>query len=517
MNTFQKIAALAAAILLAATSCEKTAGGAGNDAGGSTPEIPMERPQELVTPVYTAYPSGKNACVDSYLTLKFAAVPKLGTSGEIRILDASGETVDMIDVADVVPAEERPQMTSSTPFSTAMDAIGPSVTGYYRIVYYNPLTVSGNTLTIRLHSDKLEYGGEYQVEIEDGAVVADGFSGIVPGEWTFSVMPQPAKDGEVTVGSRSCDFMTVQGAVNFAGSCGQSAEMTVSVSAGTYEELLYIRGKNKLTIRGAGKDDTVIRFANSEAMTNGVGQGVTSVPSQGSPIGKTGGRSVVLVESCDMLRFEELSIINDYGDGAQAETIYFNSDDGRLIAVNCHFGSEQDTMELKGWSCFRGCSITGDVDFIWGYPKAALFEACEIRSCDAGYIVQARCRRNDRGFVFMGCDITADSGVRNGSVYLARSGGNKDYYDNVSYIKCSMSGHIAAAGWYSSPAPNPSSSNETNGWKEYGSTGADGSVLDVSSRYQAGGQLSASVYEELYRDAEAVFADCPHGTGWLAQ
>lgn len=508
---------LTATVLLAAVSCDKAGNGTGSgDSDGGGTSVPMESPDELVTDIFTAYPSGKNACIDSYLTLTFASAPQMGSSGKIRILDAAGETVDMIDVADIRPSESRPQMTGTTLFNTAMDAIGSSSTGYYRIVYYNPLTISGNTVTVRLHSDKLDYDGEYQVEIEAGAIIADGFDGIAPGEWTFSVMPRPSKDGEVTVGSRDCDFMTVQGAVIFANSCGQSYEMTVSVSAGIYEEQLYIRGKNKLTIKGSGKDETVIRFANSEMMTNGVGQGVTSVPSPGEAVGKTGGRSVVLVENCDMLRFEDLSIINTYGDGSQAETIYFNSEDGRLIAVNCHFSSEQDTIELKGWSYFSGCRITGDVDFIWGYPKAALFEACEICSYDRGYIVQARCGKGDRGFVFLDCDLTSGSGVGNGSVYLARSGGDSRYYDNVSYINCSMSEHIAAAGWYSSPVPNPSSGNVINGWKEYGSTDESGSALDVSSRFESSWQLPASFYEEYYSDAEAVFSDCPYGVSWLA-
>lgn len=504
---------IAAAAVLAAAACGK------NDDGGNghSPEPPVtERPEELVLNGFTAYPSGENACVDSYLTLKFPETPQLGTSGKIRILDAGGAEVDMIDMEDV--AAGKPQMTGQTAFNTAMDAIGTSYTGRYRIVYYDPVTVDGTTVRIKLHCGSLDYGGSYSVEIDPEVILSDSFGGVAAGEWKFSVMAGQERKSEVTVGSRDCDFMTVQGAVNFANSCGQGFDMTINVSAGFYDELLYIRTKNNLTIKGAGPGATVIRADNCEDYVNGVGSGASSVPSAGSPVGTAGGRSVVLVEGCDMLRFENLTIENVHGHGCQAEAIYFNSDDGRLIAENCRFTSEQDTVELKGWCLFRQCRITGDVDFIWGYAKAALFESCEINSCAneaGGYIVQARCAKDDRGFVFLDCDITAQTGVDDGSVWLARSGGDPKYYDNVTYVNCRMADHIAAAGWHSGKTPNPAGATAENGWKEYGSRNSFGYAADVSSRYGGSIQLSDDAFNTLYRDAASIFASCPHGTDWV--
>lgn len=521
MGHLPKSMLLAQAVLfcfLAVVSCDK-----GDPAPDTpeTPDPPMTRPTELVTDAYTAYPSGENACVDSYLTLTFDTEPLLGTSGQIRITDAEGNVADMIDMAHIAAvAETRPQISTGTVFTTAMDAVGSSASGYYRIVYYDAVTVSeaedGHAVTIRLHSDRLDYGKTYSVEIEPEALQADGFEGISGGEWTFSVMPEPAKDGEVTVGERDCDFMTVQGAINFANSCGQRTEMTISVADGIYEEPLYIRSKNNLTIKGESRDGTVIRFDNCNDYVNGVGSGVTSVPSVGSSVTRVGGRSVILVENCDMLRFENITLENSHGDGSQAEVIYFNSGSGRLIAVGCNFIGDQDTIELKGWSLFRNCIVRGDVDFIWGYPEAALFEECEIRSCPGsrGYIVQARCAGGDRGIVFLGCDLTAETGVGAGSVYLARSGGNAGEYDNVSYINCRMGAHIASSGWYSSPAPTPSAATAENGWKEYGSMDASGFAIDLSGRYAGSMVLSASDSESLYGNAAAVFSDCPHGSAW---
>ena len=505
----------AAILIVAASSCQKNIDGTEDGQDGTS----SSRPQDLVTDSYIAFPSGSNACVDSYLTMEFRSAPHLGKTGEIRILDADGDVVDLIRMEDIAALSDgKPQMTAESVFTTAMDAIGSSALGYYRIVYYEPVTVEGNTVTIRLHSDKLEFGKEYRVDITEDALTAEGFDGVSGGEWSFKVMEQPGRVSEVTVGSRDCDFMTVQGAVNFANSCGQSHEMVISVSPGVYEEQLYIRSKNHLTIRGAGKESTVIMFDNCNAYTDGVGSGVTSVPELGEAVGKAGGRSVVLVENCDMLHFRNISVENTHGHGSQAETVYFNSNDGRLIAVNCNFIGEQDTVELKGWCLFRDCSLTGDVDFIWGYARTALFESCEIRSCEnanGGYIVQARCESGDRGFVFLDCDITAESGVADGSVYLARSGGDGSCFDNVTYIGCRMGDHIADAGWYSSPAPNPSAPSGENGWKEYLSRNMSGMFLDVSSRYSGSRQISAQEYESLYKDAAAIFSDCPEGTDWV--
>ena len=69
MDTLKKTVMTAAVIVLAAVSCEKS-NGTENNVPETEPPV-MERPVELETAVYTAYPSGVNACVDSYLTLEF--------------------------------------------------------------------------------------------------------------------------------------------------------------------------------------------------------------------------------------------------------------------------------------------------------------------------------------------------------------------------------------------------------------------------------------------------------------
>ena len=174
---------------------------------------------------------------------------------------------------------------------------------------------------------------------------------------------------------------------------------------------------------------------------------------------------------------------NSFGElKGQAEVIYFNGN-GKLVVENCSLYSLQDTFLCKGQVYVHNSLIAGHCDFIWGYPKACLFEDCEIRSEAAGYIVQARVQnKTDKGFVFLNCRLTAAEGVKDGSMYLARSGGSSDYFDNVSFISCTMSPVIAASGWYTNPAPNPSSPTAGSGWKEYGSKDASGKDLNLGSR-----------------------------------
>ena len=288
ISAAQVIAAALAAMLL--NGCEKPSQDKGN-----RNEAETLRPTELQLGSVTVFPGGENACQDSYLTLTFSSVPTLGDSGAIRILDSRGNEADMIDMADVAAANAAGvQMTDNTLFSTAMDAVGTA--GYYRIVYYNAVTAEGNSVRIRPHTGSLEYGKEYSVVIEPGVIIADGFGGIGSGEWTFTVMPKPENKDEITVGGRDCDFMTLQGAVNYAVGRGQSAAVTITACDGIYDEPIFIRNKNNLTIKGESRGGTVVRFDNSNDRINGVGGSLQSVPQIGSPVGKTGGRYVILVE-----------------------------------------------------------------------------------------------------------------------------------------------------------------------------------------------------------------------------
>ena len=275
----------------------------------------------------------------------------------------------------------------------------------------------------------------------------------------------------------------------------------MDIGEGTFPEMLFLRNRNNVTLRGVSREKTRIAYPNNDSYETGSGASVSSRPSPGASIGKSGGRSVFLVEGCDNLVLENLTIENTYSipsHKGQAETIYFNSN-YKLTIENCALLSWQDTFLTKGVVWVHNSLIAGHVDFIWGYPKACLFEDCEIRARAGGYLIQARVpSASDKGFVFLRCRLTAEEGVKDGSMYLARSAGQSESFDNVTYVHCEMSPVIAPVGWFTNPSPNPATPTATSGWKEYGTTG-----VSTASRNNLG-KLLTDAEAEAYASRSAV-------------
>ena len=486
---------------------------------------PQEKPKEEEkeepapdAPVlgYNVSPIGDEAYIDEELVLEFKSAPTLGTSGQIKIFTAEGTEVDMIDMEDVCATPAK--MADTTPYNTCHDLLGPKSLNRWRVVNYKPVTIDGNKVIIKPHSNTLEHDKSYYVTMDATVMIAEGFQGIKENEWQFKTAKAPASKSEVTVArSGKADFRTIQAAVDWAYTCGGSNAMTINIKNGTYQEQLFARYNNKITFKGESREGTVLQYTNAEELAGGTGGSTSTAFKKGTAIGKSGGRAVALFEACDDIRFENMTLKNTYGKPGQAEVIYNNSDgDYNMAFVNCSLFSLQDTFCTKGYVWMKDCLVEGDCDFIWGYPRICLFEDCEIRAAGKGYIVQSRCQEQSyKGFVFLGCTLTKTTSVSDGTMYLARSGGDPKCYDNVTYINCKMSAAIPAVGWYGSPAPTPSKANATSGWKEYGSKDLSGSALSVSSRLAASYQLTAAEYEAGYKDRATIFAGAPVGTDWM--
>ena len=442
-------------------------------------------------------------CVDQPLVFSLNTTPKLGTSGLIQVFDASGKLVDKIDMADMakmtvlsdgtmVPKE---QMNQETVLHTFLDMLHST---RYRPVHYTPIRVSGNNVIIKLHNEALTFGGSYYVTVDESVF---GLA-VKIGDNAFTVKDKPSGNTLSVDPEGDADFCTLQGALSYATTLGKDTAVTIELENGTYQELLYVRDKNNLTIKGASREGTLIAYPNNESYSTGSGAAIASKPALGAQVGAMGGRGLFLVESCNNLVLEDLTIENTFwadDHKGQAETIYFNADGKRLTIENCSLLSWQDTFLCKGEVWVHNSLIAGHVDYIWGYPKACLFEDCEIRSRAGGYIVQARVNNaTDKGFVFLNCKLTAESGVANGSMYLARSGGDTSKYDNVTFVNCEMSPVIAPAGWHTGKTPTPAEPTAVSGWKEYGTTG-----VSTSSRNSYGKQLTAAE-AEAFSSKQAV-------------
>lgn len=459
-------------------------------------------------------PSSTVICIDQPLVLTFDKAPVLGTSGLVRVFKADGTEVDRIDLADISKMETLSDGTmvpkgadadagliainNDTPFHTFMDALHSN---QFRVVHYTPFRIDGKKLEIKLHNEVLSYGESYYVTVDE-SVAGQAFG---KDDLPFTVKAAPAGKVFKVAADGSGDFCTVQGALShISRAVGKDDAVTIEVGEGTYRELLFLRNKNNVTVKGVSREKTVIAYPNNDSYETGSGGSVSTRPAVGRAIGKSGGRSVFLVEGCDNLVLEDLTIENTYSipsHKGQAETIYFNSQ-YRLTVENCSLVSWQDTFLTKGKVWVHNSLIAGHVDYIWGYPEACLFEDCEIRSRAGGYIVQARIpSASAKGFVFLNCRLTAESGVADGKMYLARSGGSADYYDNVVFVGCTMGSVIAPSGWYTSPAPNPSTPTAASGWREWGSVDPSGKAV---TGHNSSGKVLTDEEVKSFSSREAV-------------
>ena len=447
--------------------------------------------------------------VDTRLQLRFDQAPVIGDGGSVRIVRAKDNlTVDVIRAG------------------MELDEIGTPRDGVKRVVRYRAITVDGTTATIRPHDGKLEYGTDYYVQVDDklfsGAALGGAqFAGIGEARsWRFRTRDRAPQGTTLRVAaSGKADFRTVQGALNHAmQQIPREQPVTIRLADGRYEGLLYLRGKDNVILRGDSRHGAVIAAENSDGINPGSGTGQLPL----AP-GASGGRSVFLVEDADLLRLDTLTLVNTTWRsktiGAQAEALNFSSE-GRFIANQVDFLSEQDTIQVKGYAWFYRSLIAGNVDFIWGYNRAALFEESEIRSVgdsanpsSGGYLVQARTvAEGDPGFVFLHSRLThgpgpAGNDVPAGASFLARPG-VVTAWDNVHYVNCSIGPHISAEGWHGKPRGG-------KGWDESASTDLAGKPLDLSQR--VAGRVLAPSDAVRFSSRARVFAQFDNGKGWNPQ
>jgi pectin methylesterase-like acyl-CoA thioesterase len=437
---------------------------------------------------------------------RFDSPLALGAGGSVRIHRAADDAlVDVIRAGDDI------------------DTIGASPDGWRRVVRRHPIEVDGQVMTIRPHDGRLAYGTAYYVQVDAnllGGARLDGkpFAGVKKAAgWTFRTRARAPAGASFSVDDDGpADFRTIQGALDHAmRSLRRAQPVTIRIADGRYRELLYLRGKDNVLLRGQSRAGVVVTAENNDSLNPGAGTGQPPL----AP-GASGGRAVFLIQDADLIQLDKLTFVNTAWNanppGGQAETVNFASE-GRFVALDSDFISEQDTIRVEGWSWFYRSLIAGTVDFIWGPNHAALFEESEIRSVGnsngrvrGGYVVQARTlARIDPGFVFLNSRLThGPGGLGNdappASHFLARPG-TASTWDKVSYINCRIDDHIAPAGWTGQP-------REDTGWFEYGSMDLAGKPLDLTGR--AGGAVLDAAQARRFSSRAEVFAGFGHGRGW---
>jgi pectinesterase len=253
-----------------------------------------------------------------------------------------------------------------------------------------------------------------------------------------------AKDG-------SGNYTTVQAALDSIPTNNTSRKI-IYIKNGIYKEKVRVT-KPFVSLIGQDKNNTIITYDDHVDI---------SKPSSYNLETPT-----VIIKAKDFSA-ENINFTNTSGQIERANAVKVQAD--RASFYNCIFFGGQDTLLLNNSSqraYFSKCNISGDVDFIYGAMIAA-FDSCTINSNDkTGYITAASTPKEQKyGFLFVNCNLTSDSSVTTGGVYLGRPW-RPDA--SVVYKNCTMDAHINLAGWDNW---GNASNESTARYIEYGSSGA---------------------------------------------
>lgn len=227
----------------------------------------------------------------------------------------------------------------------------------------------------------------------------------------------------------SGDYTSIQEAINDT-KAFPDLPITIYIQPGVYEERVRIYPWNtNLTLEGADPSTTIIRYDDHFKRTD-LGRNSTF-------------HTWTLAVEADDVTLKNVSIENSAGPVGQALALYISGD--RCVVRNCTLKGYQDTLYCTGEQSrqyFYNCRIEGSTDFIFG-NATALFESCTLHSLADSYITAASTTsRQDHGFVFKDCQLTANAGVER--VYLGRP-----WRKNAAtvFINCEYGSHIRPEGW----------------------------------------------------------------------
>lgn len=225
---------------------------------------------------------------------------------------------------------------------------------------------------------------------------------------------------------------------------------------GVYEDRPFLELKD-YRITGAGQDSTILRA--------GVG-GKDPWPGEA----KTGTfRSQTLFLGGGSARVEDLCVENTAGDGARAgQALAVYADASRVCMHRVTLRGNQDTLftaplplqerepggfrgprehapRLDTLQYYRGCTIAGNIDFIFGGARA-VFDGCRIlpvaHESKVSYIAAPCTPAGKAGYLFASCLVQGDCPP--GSVYLGRPW----RADAAAFwLDCRFSEEICPAGW----------------------------------------------------------------------
>jgi len=280
-----------------------------------------------------------------------------------------------------------------------------------------------------------------------------------PGEASAPAEPQNLASGvagrklgadrTITVATDgSGDFRTVQKAIA-AVPDNSDRRTTIHIEPGTYYgQIVVPETKHNVTFEGEAAATTILSYAldKHDPIPPGVSRYFE-------------GTGTVVIG--DGFRARHITFRNTAGDHGQAMALRVQGDRARF--ESCRLIGWQDTLLAhSNRQYYKDCYIEGRVDFIYG-GATAVFDGCEIRSKNGGYITAASTAEDQPyGFVFMDCRLTSTDGI---ATYLGRPWRP---HAAVTFINCDMASHIRPEGWHNWASP---AKEKTARYREYNNTG----------------------------------------------
>lgn len=233
----------------------------------------------------------------------------------------------------------------------------------------------------------------------------------------------------------------------------------ILLQEGEYRQKTVIRTRG-LTLIGAGPEKTRIVYADYARKRDAFGAEYNTF------------RTYTLAVCADGVSMKNLTIENDaLSPQVKGQEVALSVVADGFRMDGCTLRSTQDTLflgplprdligryegflhdELRRYGkmrqTFRDCRIAGSVDFIFGCGEA-VFERCVLESVNdvrgqSFVAAPAHEEEQKEGFLFRQCRFTAEPGVPEGSVYLARPWRD---YGRAAFEDCSYAGHICREGF----------------------------------------------------------------------
>ena len=441
---------------------------------------------------------------DTHLVLTFPEAPIVGSEGFIRIWDAAtGECVDSLDMSlpaglttsrqygpecdytkvpydysrDFVPTNRNtlPGTPSGTAEPTPRDMQLTIIGGFTDGFRFHPVIIHDNVATIYPHNNLLEYGHRYYVTIDPGVLTCGEFDGVKKGAWKFSTRPDgPADPRHLTVAADgSGDFNTVQGALDAVPDfCADTTWITVA--PGDYEEIVYVRNKTHVVLRGAGMDETKVHYANNEVFN----PHPLLVKTNEWPGTFPSRRAAFALDNCSDIVLEDIHIATDlFG---QAEGLLINGE--RIALYRVRITGSGDALQANGTIYMQDSELIGDGDTILG--RGSLFAYHSKFFNHGGPFSWVRNVKPAHGDVFVECHF---EGLPNRVADYGRTNTNHGTaYPDAEFvvINCTTR-HFNPLGW-------SAIGEKSSTMLEFRTRDADsGELVDTSGRHKYSRQLDA--------------------------